>query len=188
MLFICIFYRLIKLHPPTGLPPMRWMLSSVPAAGQSCPASLCSQRLGAVSGIILAGPRVYLSMARDGLLFRWIGKIHPKYRTPHKAIILQAVWSSVLVATGTYRALFTRVIYTEWIFFGLMKIGLFILRRRQGIVRDYKIWGYPVVPAIFIISSFVIVINQIISDPAESMFGLSLVGIGLPVYYFWVKK
>ena len=143
---------------------------------------------GAVSGIILAGPRVYLSMARDGLLFRWVGEIHPKYRTPHKAIVLQAVWSSVLVATGTYQKLFTRVIYTEWIFFGLMTIGLFILRRRKGIVRDYKIWGYPVVPVLFIISSFVIVVNQIISDPKESIFGLSLVVVGLPVYYFWVKE
>jgi len=143
---------------------------------------------GALSGIILVGPRVYFSMARDGLLFRWVGEIHPKYRTPHKAIVIQAVWSSVLVATGTYRTLFTRVIYTEWIFFGLMTIGLFILRRRKEIVRDYKIWGYPVVPALFIISSFVIVVNQIISDPAESVFGLSLVIVGLPVYYFWAKE
>ena len=143
---------------------------------------------GAVSGIILAGPRVYYSMAQDGLLFRWIGDIHPKYRTPHKAIIIQAIWSTVLVLTGTYRALFTRVVYTEWIFFGLMTIGLFLLRRRPGIKRDYSIWGYPVVPALFVISSFIIVVNQIISDPAESLFGLSLVALGIPVYYFWVKK
>ncbi|NIM89816.1 MAG: amino acid permease [Candidatus Aminicenantes bacterium] len=143
---------------------------------------------GAVSGIILAGPRVYYSMARDGLLFRWVGDIHPKYRTPHRAIIIQAIWSSVLVVTGTYRVLFTRVVYTEWIFFGLMTIGLFLLRRRPGIKRDYSIWGYPVVPALFVISSFIIVMNQIISDPGESLFGLSLVGLGLPVYYFWAKR
>lgn len=95
---------------------------------------------GALSGIILCGPRVYYSMARDGLLFRWVGKIHPRYRTPNRAIFIQAIWSSVLVATGTYRALFTRVIYTEWIFFGLMTIGLFLLRRRSDIVRGYNIW------------------------------------------------
>jgi APA family basic amino acid/polyamine antiporter len=144
--------------------------------------------LGAVSGIILAGPRVYYAMARDGLLFRWLGDIHPKYRTPHKAIIIQVIWSSVLVVTGTYRALFTRVVYTEWIFFGLMTIGLFLLRGRPGINRGYKIWGYPAVPALFVISSLVIVINQIISDPAESLFGISLVALGLPVYYFWASK
>jgi len=143
---------------------------------------------GALSGIILCGPRVYYSMARDGLLFRWVGEIHPRYRTPHRAIIIQALWSSVLVATGTYRALFTRVVYTEWIFFGLMTIGLFLLRRRTGLVRGYRIWGYPVIPALFIISSLAIVANQIISNPLESIFGLSLVLIGLPVYYFWAKK
>jgi APA family basic amino acid/polyamine antiporter len=143
---------------------------------------------GALSGIILCGPRVYYSMARDGLLFRWIGEIHPRYKTPHRAIIIQAVWASVLVVTGTYRALFIRVIYTEWIFFGLMAVGLFLLRRRREIERDYRIWGYPVVPALFIVSSFSIVVNQIISDPGESLFGLSLVLIGLPVYYLWLKK
>ena len=143
---------------------------------------------GALSGIILCGPRVYYAMAQDGLLFRWAGKIHPRYKTPHKAIFLQAVWSSVLVATGTYRILFTRVIYTEWAFFGLMAIGLFILRKRSGIVRGYRVWGYPVVPALFIIASFAIVVNQIVSDPKESLFGLSLVLIGLPMYYLWTKR
>lgn len=142
---------------------------------------------GAVSGIILAGPRVYYSMARDGLLFKWVGEIHQKYRTPHRAIIIQALWSSILVVTGTYRGLFTRVVYTEWMFFGLMTIGLFILRKRPATIRDYSIWGYPIVPALFIISSFAIVINQVISDPIESVFGLSLVIIGLPVYYIWTK-
>ena len=143
---------------------------------------------GALSGIILCGPRVYFSMARDGLLFRWVGDIHPRYGTPHKAIVLQGIWSSVLVATGTYKALFTRVVYTEWIFFGLMAIGLFLFRRRPGIVRGYRIWGYPVVPALFILSSFAIVVNQIVSDPGESLFGLSLVLVGLPIYYLWSKR
>jgi APA family basic amino acid/polyamine antiporter len=143
---------------------------------------------GALSGIILCGPRVYFAMARDGLLFRWIGEIHPRYRTPHKAIILQAGWSSVLVATGTYRDLFTRVVYTEWAFFGLMAIGLFVLRKRNGIVRGYRVRGFPVIPAVFIIASFSIVVNQIISDPKEGLFGLSLVLVGLPVYYLWSKR
>jgi len=143
---------------------------------------------GALTGIILCGPRVYYSMARDGLLFRWIGAIHSRYRTPHRAIIIQAVWSSILVATGTYKKLFTRVIYTEWLFFGLMTIGLFLLRRRAGITRRFSIWGYPVIPGIFILSSVAIVANQMISDPLESLFGLALVLVGLPVYFIWIKK
>jgi len=143
---------------------------------------------GALNGIILCGPRVYYSMAQDGLLFRWIGDIHPRHRTPHKAIFLQALWSSVLVATGTYRALFTRVVYTEWIFFALMAFGLFLFRRRPGIIRGFKIWGYPAVPAIFIVFSLAIVVNQLVSDPKESLFGLSIVLLGVPVYYLWVNK
>jgi APA family basic amino acid/polyamine antiporter len=143
---------------------------------------------GALTGIILCGPRVYYSMARDGLLFRWIGAIHSRYRTPYRAIIIQAVWSSILVATGTYKKLFTRVIYTEWLFFGLMTIGLFLLRRRSGITRRFSIWGYPVIPAIFILSSVAIIANKMISDPQESLFGLALVLGGLPVYFIWIKK
>lgn len=143
---------------------------------------------GALNGIILAGPRVYYSMARDGLLFRWIGQIHPHNHTPHKAIILQAIWSSVLVATGTYRELFTRVVYTEWIFFGLMALGLFLFRKRPDLHPDYKIWGYPIVPAVFIFSSFGIVASQVFSNPRESLFGLFLVLSGLPVYYLWARK
>jgi APA family basic amino acid/polyamine antiporter len=143
---------------------------------------------GALSGIILCGPRVYYSMAKDGLLFRWIGAIHPRYNTPHKAIVIQAVWSSILVLTGTYRALFTRVVYTEWIFFALMAIGLILLRRKLNVVRGYRIWCYPVIPALFIISSLAIVTNQIISDPGESVFGFSLVLAGLPVYFLWARK
>jgi len=143
---------------------------------------------GALSGIIYCGPRVYYAMARDGLLFHWVGEIHPKRRTPQRALILQAGWSSALVVTGTYRALFTRVVYTEWIFFGLMAAGLFVLRRRAGLVPGFKVWGYPVVPAIFIASSFIIVANQVVSSPGESAVGLSLVAAGLPVYIMWSKR
>jgi APA family basic amino acid/polyamine antiporter len=116
-------------------------------------------------------------MAQDGLLFRWAGEIHPRRRTPQRALILQAGWSSVLVATGTYRTLFTRVVYTEWIFFGLMAAGLIILRRRAGLV-----------PIVFIIASFAIVVNQVVSSPGESVIGLALVAAGLPVYALWLRR
>ena len=140
--------------------------------------------LGAMTGIILTGPRVYLAAAQDGLLVRWIGDVHPRFGTPHHAIALQAVWASVLVGTGTYRALFTRVVYTEWIFFGLMAAGIFILRRREGYAPAYRAWGYPVLPVLFIVSTAFIVVNQLVSDPRESAMGLLIVLAGLPVYFF----
>lgn len=144
--------------------------------------------LGAINGVILAGPRVYLAMARDGLLFQWAVSVHPAYRTPHRAIVLQAVWACVLVATGSYRVLFTRVVYTEWIFFGLMAASLFVLRRRAGYSPAYRMWGYPVLPALFVLSTAVIVINQVISQPTESAIGLLLVLSGLPVYALWARR
>jgi len=143
---------------------------------------------GALSGIILAGPRAYYAMARDGLLFRWLGEVHPTHQTPHRAIVLQALWSSVLVLTGSYRVLFTRVIYTEWIFFGLMAIGLIILRRRTSTAPPYRIPGYPWVPVIFAVSAFAIVVNQVASELTDSLIGLGLVVIGLPVYMFWARS
>ena len=144
--------------------------------------------LGAMTGIILTGPRVYLAAAQDGLLVRWIGDVHPRFGTPHHAIALQAVWASVLVGTGTYRALFTRVVYTEWIFFGLMAAGIFILRRRASYAPAYRAWGYPVLPVLFIVSTAFIVINQLVSDPRESAIGLLIVLAGLPVYFIRASR
>jgi APA family basic amino acid/polyamine antiporter len=156
--------------------------------GATISAVVIFSTFGAVSGIILVGPRVYFAMARDGLLFRWIAGVHPRFQTPHRAIVLQAIWASVLVATGTYRALFTRVIYTEWIFFGLMVLGLFVLRRRANYSPTYRARGYPLLPAVFVLVSLFIVANQIISEPRDSIIGLGIVALGLPVYYLWVRR
>src|SRR5260221_12011570 len=139
---------------------------------------------GALTGIVLAGPRVYYSMAQDGLAPRWLGHIHPVHRTPSHAIVAQALWASVLAATGVYRQVFTRVIYTEWLFFALMAAGLFVLRRRSGYDPAYRTWGYPIVPLGFIVVSLAIVINQVATTPLEAATGLGLVALGAPVYYW----
>jgi APA family basic amino acid/polyamine antiporter len=143
---------------------------------------------GALNGVILSGPRAYLAMARDGLLVSWAAAIHERFRTPHRAIVLQGVWAVVLVSTGTYKVLFTRVVYTEWIFFALMAVGLMRLRARPSYKPAYRVWAYPVVPIIFIVSSAAIVINQLATDPAEGAIGLLLVGIGWPVYAQFLRK
>lgn len=144
--------------------------------------------LGALNGVILAGPRAYLAMARDGLLVRWAAAIHPRFQTPHRAILLQGAWAVLLVSTGTYRVLFTRVVYTEWIFFALMAVGLVRLRRRPGYSPAYRVWGYPAIPVVFIVCSAYVVLNQVLTDPRESIVGLFLVGIGWPVYRVWLRK
>jgi APA family basic amino acid/polyamine antiporter len=139
--------------------------------------------LGALNGIVLTGPRVYHSMARDGLLFRWFGEIHPAYRTPHRAIALQAAWASALVATGTYEALFSRVVYTEWIFFALMALGLVRLRRRPGYAPRFVLRGVPALPLLFAAAALIVVVIQVASAPGPSLAGLAFVGLGVPVYF-----
>jgi APA family basic amino acid/polyamine antiporter len=156
-----------------------------PIAGAAVSIVVIISAIGALGGVILAGPRVYFAMARDGLLFRWAGKLHPRYQTPYVAIRLQAAWACVLVLTGSYRSLFTRVIYTEWIFFALMAAGLLRLRRRPEYAPAYRIRGGTVIPMLFIAASLLIVINQICVEPKESAIGLLLVLAGLPVYYWW---
>jgi APA family basic amino acid/polyamine antiporter len=139
---------------------------------------------GALTGIILTGPRVYYSMAQDGLAPGWLGYVHPVHHTPSRAIVAQTVWASALAATGAYRQVFTRVIYTEWLFFALMAAGLFVLRRRPGYAPEYRTWGYPIVPLVFIVVSLAIVANQFASEPIEAATGLGLVALGAPVYYW----
>jgi APA family basic amino acid/polyamine antiporter len=139
--------------------------------------------LGALSGLVLAGPRVYYMMAQDRLAPAWFARVHPTFRTPSNAIVAQGLWSSVLAASGAYQTLFTRVIYTEWLFFALMAAGLFVLRRRPDYAPAYRAWGYPAVPLAFIAASLTIVVNQINRQPSEAAVGLGLVAIGAPVYY-----
>jgi APA family basic amino acid/polyamine antiporter len=142
---------------------------------------------GAANGIILVGPRVYYSMARDGLLFDWLGAVHPVSRTPHVALIAQAVIASALAATNTYGTLFSRVVYTEWIFFAAMAWGLIRLRQRRTYRPLYRVPAYPLVPALFIVASLVIVGTQVAASPAGSAVGLGLVLLGLPVYFLWSR-
>ena len=163
----------------------RAMAGSRGAAGIS--ALVILSAIGVLNGVILAGPRTYFAMADQGLAFRWLAHIHPRFHTPDRTLLIQAVWSCVLVATGTYRALFTRVIYTEWLFFALMGIGLFRLRRRASYSPAYRVWGYPIVPSLFIVASVVVAVVQIAADPGQAVTGLLLVVLGLPVYYLWLR-
>jgi basic amino acid/polyamine antiporter, APA family len=143
--------------------------------------------VGVLNGVILAGPRTYFAMSEEGLAFRWLGRAHPKFRTPYLATALQAIWSCALVATGTYRILFTRVVYTEWIFFALMTMGLMRLRRRKDYAPPYRAWGASFVPVVFAASAIGVAGIQIAADPWQAASGLGLVVLGLPVYRLFIR-
>jgi APA family basic amino acid/polyamine antiporter len=127
-------------------------------------------------------------MARDGVIFKWLGGVHPRFQTPHRALVVQGIWASALALSNTYGDLFRRVVYTEWIFFAAMAIGLMLLRRRADYQPAYRIWGYPIVPLVFIVASAVIVYMQITAVPKDSAIGLAVVLAGLPVYLLWSRR
>ena len=142
---------------------------------------------GALSGIVLAGPRAYLAMASDGLIFRQLGDVHARYQTPHRAILLQAVWACVLVGTGTYGVLVARVVYTEWIFFALMAIGLLLLRRRRAFAPVFRAPLGIALPVVFAAAALLVAANQIAAAPLDSLTGFAFVLSGWPVYKIWAR-
>jgi basic amino acid/polyamine antiporter, APA family len=159
-----------------------------PGAAGAISALVMFSAFGALNGIVLVGPRVYYQMAQDGLWFKLVDHLHPKFHTPDRAIILQAVWSSVLVMTGSYRALFTRVIYTEWIFFAMLALGVVLMRRRPGYQPAWRMPLVPIAPALFIVVSLTIVVNQIRVDVWSAAMGLGIVATGFPAYYLWARR
>ncbi len=143
----------------------------------------------ALNGIILVGPRVYYAMAKDRLFFKKVAEVNQKYRTLGFAIIIQAVWSCFLTLTGTFEQLFTYVIFVAIIYWIAAAASVFTLRKKKpDIDRPYKTWGYPVVPLIFIIASAGILINTLFESPVESLAGIGLTLIGIPIYYYWKNK
>ncbi|MFC1553657.1 APC family permease [candidate division KSB1 bacterium] len=145
--------------------------------------------VGALNGTIFVGPRVYYAMAKDGLFFKKVAEIHPKYGTPAFGLVLQAVWSAILALTGTYEQLFTFAMFVGILFWIGAAGAVFTLRKKQpDLSRPYKTWGYPYTPIIFIISLSLVLVNAVIEKPIESLSGILFTLIGIPVFYYWRNK
>ncbi|MFH1944852.1 MAG: amino acid permease [Acidobacteriota bacterium] len=152
-------------------------------------AAVVISTLGSINGSILAGPRVYYAMSRDGLFFRKAGAVHPRFQTPAASIVVQGIWASVLTIAGTFEQIFTFAMFTSILFWVAGAASVFVLRRKApDLERPYKTWGYPVVPAIFILCSLGILLNTLLEKPVESLAGLGLLALGFPVYYYWRTK
>lgn len=146
---------------------------------------LCSI-FGALNGNVLGGARVLYAMARDGVFFSAVGRVHKRFETPAIALVIQGVWAAVLAASGTYEQLFTYVIFTAWVFYAGAVMAVVVLRRqRPELARPYRIWGYPFLPIAFTLAALAIVGNTLVRSPRESMIGLGLVLAGLPIYLVW---
>jgi APA family basic amino acid/polyamine antiporter len=134
----------------------------------------------------LAMSRACYAMAADGLFFRPMAAVHPRYRTPHVAIAFTCAWAALLAVSGTYDQLFTYVTFASVLFGTLVGLAIFRLRRTHAHQpRPYRTWGYPLVPILFVLGSGLLVVNTLMERPLESLLGLGLVAIGLPAYWYW---
>lgn len=143
---------------------------------------------GAASVVVLGGARIYYCMAQDGTFFRGMGKIHPKWKTPSTALIAQCAWVIVLILSGRYEQLYTCFIFMMTVTYALTVGAVFILRRTQPHRhRPYRCAGYPWLPAIYIAVAIGFVISTLLSRPRESVIGLIMACLGIPLYLYWRK-
>ncbi|MBS1487885.1 MAG: amino acid permease [Bacteroidetes bacterium] len=145
--------------------------------------------LGCTNTTILASPRLFYAMAKEGLFFKSAQEVHPQHHTPTKALIYQGVWSSVLVLSGSFDQLTDMLIFASFIFYGSTTVGVFILRTKMpDTPRPYKAWGYPVLPALFILFCIVLLVVSFITKPREALMGLTLMASGIPFYFYWKRR
>jgi len=137
-----------------------------------------------VSAMVLAGPRVYFAMARDGLFPRSAARVHARFRTPVAAIVAQSIWSGVLVVSGTLAQLVSYTGFALVLFSGIAVVALFVLRRREpDAPRPFRAWGYPWGPGVFVAAAVVMLVNEVWRNPGTSLAGIAIIAAGLPVYW-----
>lgn len=149
-------------------------------------ATVVVSTLACNAAAVIAISRACYAMAADGMFIRAAASVHPRYRTPHVALALTCGWSALLTLTGTYEQLYTWVTFASVAFGVLGGLAIFRLRRiKPEVHRPYRTWGYPVVPALFVIALVVLVVNTFIELPVESLVGLAIIALGLPAYWYW---
>lgn len=140
----------------------------------------------ALNGSILSGSRIPFAQARDGLFPAALARVHERFRTPAVSILAQAVVAGVFALSGRYETLYTKAIYSEWVFYALVTAGIFVLRRRQpALRRPYRTWGYPVVPAVFVTLAGLLLLSTFFTRRADVLWCLGLIGSGIPAYIIW---
>jgi APA family basic amino acid/polyamine antiporter len=195
--FIGVIYLLVNVFYLQAMP-MNEMIGVVrigekatsylfgPSAGSAMSALILISIFGCLSATILYGPRIFYAMAKDGLFFKSFATVHTKYHSPSVAVIWQGIWSGLLCLSGSYEQLYTYVVCATLIFFMAAALAVFVLRKRHPDARrPYRLWGYPVVPILFGLSMLFIAINSLIEKPLESLIGIIIILIGLPVYWYW---
>jgi APA family basic amino acid/polyamine antiporter len=152
-------------------------------------AAILISTFGCANGITLSGARAYYAMAQDGLFFRFVGKLHPRYKTPAAGLVVQAIWTTILCVSGSYSQLLDYIIFAVLVFYILTILGLFVLRIKQpGTPRPYKAFGYPFLPGLYLVMATGICAALLRYKPQYTWPGLILVLLGVPVYLFWSRR
>ena len=145
--------------------------------------------LGANNANVLTSARITYAMAKEKLFFRSVSKVHSKTETPANALIIQGIWATILTFTGSFNQLITYMVFASWIFYGMSAGAVIILRhQRPEMERPYRVWGYPWVPAIFILFAAWLTVNTILEAPRDAAIGIGLILTGLPFYFFWSSR
>jgi len=162
-------------------------------------AAIMLSTFGAVNGTIMMSARVHFAMSKEGLFFKGLKNVHPKFNTPANSLLIQGIWASIMVFSGTFDQLTDMIIFVSWIFYGTAAFGVFMLRKRwPERYRPYKVWGYPIVPLLFVLFSLIYVVFTLYTDVLNfvdgksplinSIMGVVLVSLGIPGYIYWKKK
>lgn len=157
-----------------------------PIAGKVIAAIILVSMFSAANGIALTAPRLYYSMARDGVFFQKLAEVHPRFGTPAIAVVCCSVWAMLLAATGTFEQLFTYVVFVGWIFYALGGIAIFVYRKRQpDAVRPFRVPGYPITPLLFVAAAAAVVVNTVVTQPGRAALGLIVTAVGVPFFFVW---
>ncbi len=145
--------------------------------------------IGAINGCILTAARIPFAQARDGIFFSRFGRIHPRFETPSFAIVMQALWTGVLILTGSYETLYSYAMLSAWIFYTLSVAAVWVLRRKlPHMRRPYRMWGYPVTLWLFIAVSIWFMIDALVNQPKPSLTALAIAAAGIPFYLVWRRN
>ncbi|HEX6814342.1 MAG TPA: amino acid permease [Gemmatimonadaceae bacterium] len=160
-----------------------------PIAGKVIAAIILVSMFSAANGIALTAPRLYYSMARDGVFFRKLAEVHPRFGTPAVAVVSCSVWAMFLAATGSFEQLFTYVVFVGWIFYALGGVAIFVYRKRQpNALRPFRVPGYPITPLLFVAAAAAVVVNTVVTQPGRAALGLIVTAVGVPVFFMWRQR
>jgi APA family basic amino acid/polyamine antiporter len=192
MLLNLVYVRTLDMAAMAATPRIAETAAAVlfgPGAARLISLAVLISTFGCLSSTILYSSRIYLPMAEDGLFFRSLARVDPRRRTPVACLWAQTAWALVLTFSGSYSQLYTYVVFASVIFHAMIAAAVFILRRRRpDLPRPYRTWGYPVVPALFILACLLLIGNTLKESPVESLLGLGLVALGLPAYVVFRRR